>query len=132
MTDINVKIRQMELNVASIKLHFEKAITDKAVPLEVRWELFVNAPRYLKNTPYNMCSEWDEYFGKDYVMYDGQYHVERHSFVVAADVIENAEENRAYYEDFPEENDGPWSFFNIEEAKEKVLAANLYGAKYDW
>ena len=128
MTDINTKIRQMELNVASVKLHFEKAITDENVPLEVRWDMFVNAPSYLKNTEYNMCSEWDEFFGKDYVMYDGEYHVERHSFVVAADVIECAEENKAY-----ESDEGHvWNRFDIDEAKEKILAANLYGAKYDW
>lgn len=128
MTDINVKIRQMELNVASVKLHFEKAITDENVPLEVRWDMFVNAPSYLKNTEYNMCSEWDEFFGKDYVMYDGEYHVEPHSFVVAANVIECAEENKAY-----ESDEGHvWNRFDIDEAKEKILAANLYGAKYDW
>lgn len=131
MTDIQTKIRQMELNVASVKLHFEKAITDESIPLEVRWELFVNAPSYLKNTKFYMCSEWDEYFGEDYVMYDGPYHVERYSFVVAADVIENAEENKAYYEDFPKIGN-EWDYFDINEAKEKILVANLYGAKYDW
>lgn len=128
MTDINAKIRQMELNVASVKLHFEKAITDENVPLEVRWDMFVYAPQYLKNTVYNMCSEWDEYFGKEYVMYDGHYHVERHSFVVAADVIECAEDDKAY----TEQEGGTWNFFDIDEAKEKILAANLHGAKYDW
>ena len=128
MTDIQTKIRQMELNVASVKLHFEKAITDENVPLEVRWDMFVNAPSYLKNTEYSMCSAWDEYFGKEYVMYDGQYHVERHSFVVAADVIESAEDNKA-----DDEYEGrTWEYFDINEAKEKILAANLYGAKYDW
>lgn len=128
MTDIQTKIRQMELNVASVKLHFEKAITDESIPLEVRWELFVNAPSYLKNTKFYMCSERDEYFGEDYVMYDGPYHVERHSFVVAAEVIESAEENKAY-----ESDEGHvWNRFDIDEAKEKILAANLHGAKYDW
>lgn len=128
MTDIQTKIHQMELNVASVKLHFEKAITDQSVPLEVRWDMFVSAPSYLKNSRNYMCSEWDKYFGEDYVMYDGPYHVERYSFVVAAEVIESAEENKAY-----ESDEGHvWNRFDIDEAKEKILAANLHGAKYDW
>ncbi len=127
MTDIQTKIRQMELNVASVKLHFEKAITDETAPLEVRWEMFVRAPSYLKNTPYSMCSEWDKFFSEDYVMYGGQYHVNRNSFVVASEVIENAEENKAYYEDNPTERLA--DYFDINEAKEKIFVAN---PKYDW
>lgn len=128
MQDIQEKIRSLEFQVAKVKLEFERAITDTNTPLDVRWTVFMEAPGCLKNTSYSMCSEWDEYFCEDYVMYDGQYHVERHSFVNAAEVVIQAEENRDFWEDM----ENPWNFFDIDAAKEKILAANLLGAKYDW
>lgn len=119
------QISQLEHNVSAVKKSFEAFITNRSISLETRWTVFVDAPNYLKNTAYSMCTEWGKYFGNDYVGYDEQYHAERYSFVNAAKVITSAEDNRDSYE-------GTWNFFDIDKAKEKILAANLLGATYDW
>ena len=120
------QISQLEHSISTVKKSFEMFITNRDIPLEARWIVFVDAPDYLKNTEYSMCFEWCEYFGKDYVGYDCEYNVERHSFVNAAEVITNAEDSRDIYEGTC------WAFFDIDEAKEKILAANLLGSTYGW
>ena len=111
--------------IARLKMHFESGIANRNIPLEDRWALFIKAPDYLKNVPDYMCSGWSRYFGPDYVGYDEQYHAERYRFINAAEVVAHAEDDKQCYE-------GTWAFFDINEAKEKILADNLLGAQYDW
>lgn len=42
-------ITEIEAGVLLTKIHFEKYISDRTIPLQERWEFWENAPDYLKN-----------------------------------------------------------------------------------
>lgn len=93
---------------------------DDTIPLDVRWNVFMNAPHYLKS---HSC--WIERFNglpEDFIGYDEPVHAERHRRVdmdYIMDVISDVVDEDEYAID-------------VVAFKEDVLSRNLGSFEYAW
>lgn len=94
------------------KESFEAYIKDKSLPLELRWQLWLNAPSDMKDY-WGDIYHWDS-VDEDYVFGD---RFSRYQSVRTVDLIETVAEMS------PEE---------LEDFKEEILENNLEGYEYDW
>jgi hypothetical protein len=116
---MNFKERVEDLNkqIEAIKSEFAAYIADKSIPLDERWEVFMNAPDNLQGS-----SPWIQRFKglpKDFVGYDGPVYAERYQTVdveYILDVISEIDPSK----------------IDVVAFKEDVLSKNLYSFKYDW
>jgi hypothetical protein len=118
---VNFKERVEDLNkqIEAIKREFEVYIADKSIPLDERWEVFMNAPADLRQ---HYC--FLKYFKgvpDDFVSYDGYVPAARHETVSVDRILESLEE---MVDDVAE--------IDIVAFKEDVLSKNLYSFEYDW
>lgn len=109
---------------------FAAYIADTTKPLEDRWRVFCDAPEYLKNDMWYMCSRLDHYFGKDVVMYEGPVHIERYQEMTSEDAVEAYAEHLERLDENPVEE--PELKAIIDSIKEKILADNFGRFTYDW
>lgn len=56
--DLNLQLSVLETELNSTRTSFEEFITDQTVPLCVRWDVFIDAPSYIKNSCF--CSTFPE------------------------------------------------------------------------
>lgn len=126
--DIMQRISYIQNDIDSIKEDFANTIKDTSIPLAVRWDLFVEAPDYLKNHE-SWIMRFDEF---DFDVADQDY--ERHRQIQMNDVIEGMEENE-YWEANPEAEELPENYVfseKISKFKEHILSENLGSFIFDW
>jgi hypothetical protein len=121
---VNFKEQVEDLNkqIEAIKGEFATYIADKSIPLDERWEVFMNAPANLRET-----SPWIQRFKglpEDFIGYDGPVYAERHQTVDMEFILDILGEIEEYDVD-PDDID-------IIAFKEDVLSKNLYSFTYDW
>lgn len=127
-----------ELTV-QVKKKFEAIIVDKEIPLNQRWQFFIDAPSALKNQ-----EAWIQHFKvldrleKNISWYD-EFNTDKYQTVYMADIIHSTEDNIAYYVEHPKVK--PYGklakhFLDdpsiIDEWKEEILSRNLDSFVYDW
>jgi len=105
--------------VENVKKDFEAYISDKSVPLNTRWTLFVEAPAFMRNT-----SEYIEHFTtfNDHEVYEDW--INRGQVVSLLMTVEIMEESENF-----DDNEG---VKKISAFKEEILAKNLGAVTFDW
>lgn len=122
-----MNFQEIKTLVAFEKLLAERYFRDQSVPLDERWAAFVAAPDYLKNGKGNICSELDEYFGEDVVMFDGVFHADRYARYETSQVVELLEEEYSELDEVDLVERIP-----LKVIKEKILHENFGFFEYDW
>lgn len=119
------------------KPEFEAYISNKTIPLELRWNLWEEAPECLKNTSGDIDSlrfESFRLFGvnpDDAIGYEGEiYHAERYRTVYVEYILDALYEHEASAPDCVLA--GSVDSSAIVAFKEEVLSKNIYSAVYDW
>ena len=107
---------------AGLSLEFktilEAFITNKEIPLETRWGLWVKSPVEMKNVD-RWCHEFEclpGYFFED----DQPYHLEKHETVECSLLVEMLMEDLAEH------------VVDIVALKEEILTKNLHSFTWDW
>jgi hypothetical protein len=118
--------------IAIAKENLVLVLADKDLPLEERWELFVNSPDMLKNHRSDIvhfkCIDKGGYFDWQ----QGTFNYERYETVNLVDVIHRLEHSGDY---FLKKKPGKEFLADpkfIEEFKEEILSMNLASFVYDW
>lgn len=113
---------------------FEYFIKDKSLPLEVRWETFVETPSYLKNH-----SMWYYSFKcKEELNWYEDCGSERCSLVDLAEFITGLEENIEWAKEYAKTegidyvNEEWYDEELIIKMKEEILTDNMGSFRYDW
>lgn len=117
------KFKQIKAQLESLKIGFQKFIVDQSVPLDERWQAWVEAPSDIKNH----CS-YMEYFQslpEDFIMYDGPYHAERYKTIKMLNLVEHIERGINCEED-------EYVSIDLNALKEEILSKNLASFTYDW
>lgn len=121
--NIGEKIKEIKAQLESLKIGFQKFIVDQSIPLDERWQAWVDAPADVKNH----CS-YVQYFQslpEDFIMYDGPYHAERYGTIKMLNLVERIEEGIECEED-------EYMSINLNALKEEILSKNLASFDYDW
>lgn len=121
--NIGEKMKEIKAQLEVLKTGFQKFIVDQSVPLDERWQAWLDAPAECKNQ-----KGWIEHFTTlpgDFIMYDGPYHAERYETVKMADFIERVEEGIACEEE-------EYVSIDLNALKEEILSKNLASFTYDW
>lgn len=128
------KMKKFQNSLQDLKSEFETYISNLAIPIEERWETFINAPNDIKN--HDHCGPSFQKLPDDFVMYEGPIHAERGNTIVITKMFETIEESIKSIKDE--------SFFgskwhikaykelNINELKEEILSKNCGSFDYDW
>lgn len=110
----------------SLKQELEQYITDRNIALEDRWDVWVDAPSALKNHESYIIHL--KSLPEDFIMYEGEYPVERHQTVNTSDIIECIKEGSW---DRVTGNPVPYNI-DINAVKEEIISLNLGSFVYDW
>jgi hypothetical protein len=117
------RVDTLRVQIEEIKKEFEQYIADTTISLDERWEVFMKAPKDLRNH-----SRWIERFAglpdDDFIGYGGPVWAERHQTVDVGDILCVLENQEDYDFDF--------SAVDVTAFKEDVLKRNLYSFEYDW
>lgn len=116
--DINEELSAVKQKLTVLKPQFEQLISDQTIALDDRWNLFVQAPVYIKNQ--NPWIVDIKIAGKEILWYD-DFYVDRYVVVN----MENTIESMTLY---PEK----WTNEHINEMKEFILSKNLHSFTNDW
>jgi hypothetical protein len=111
----------------AIKNRFIEYIQDKTIPMENRWEVFLEAPSDWKNHE-SYIQHFDvekKLISREISWYD-DFYIEKNETVHMENVIERLEED---LEDFEKHG---WTKDLISELKEEILQTNLGSFNYDW
>lgn len=109
-----------------VKKLFEQSISDKSIPLEDRWAIFVNAPDSLKNH-HQWVISWVSPEIEDGMQYEGGImYWEKYETVKAERAIE------AMWEYISEENFHEITEEMISSEMEMLLSKNIGSYCYDW
>lgn len=115
--NIGEKIKEIKAQLEALKIGFQKFIVDQSIPLDERWQAWVDAPADVKNH-----KGWIEHFTnlpEDFIMYDGPYHAERYETVKMLNLVERIEE-------------AEYMSIDLNALKEEILSKNLASFTYDW
>jgi hypothetical protein len=128
MTDLhqlNAVIADLKKNLNVVKQQFMKAIKDKSVPLEDRWNAWIDAPSFLKD--FSQYTVKFECMGKNFSWYDDML-MSRNETVDMEDVVTDLD----YYVDHQcDDNERYFCcklFRNrdlLDKLREEILARNL-------
>lgn len=115
---LNERFHNLKMTYEALKPEFSEYIKDKNIPLSERWEVFLAAPEFIKNSaPYIQDFEVD---GLELAWFDSPFYYEKCADVLMTDVIFDLEDRE----------------FCSEEAvnllKEQILEANLHSFCLDW
>ena len=118
------KIDALNKQISKVKKEFEAYIKDTSIPLEERWNLFVEAPDSLSE-----MTDWVQHFKienfNEREMYEN---LSRNESVLAVDFVQQAIDGFTY--------ENVLSSVQIEEVlnalKEHFLSKNLKCFQYDW
>lgn len=115
-------IKTINFLIVSAKEDFFKYITNKEVPLSERWELFTQAPSYLKEHS-GMMEHFQvlDNLGIDY--FDEMYY-EKYERIETYSLAERLEEELLGEKGLTQEK--------IDEVKEQILEQNLGSFDLDW
>ena len=118
------KIFALNKSIAELKKEFETYIKDKSIPLEERWDLFVEAPDSLSEV-----TDWIQHFKiENFNERDMYEDLSKSQNVFAVDFVERAIDGFTY--------ENILSSAQIEEIsnalKEHFLSKNLKCFQYDW
>ena len=111
-------VRVIKDVLAETKVYFEEYIKDTSIPLEERWEVWVEAPMALKGT--DTCTSTFKGLPEGYIGCDLAFSVERYqtrSTLELVECVECKDNNLA---------------IDIVALKEDILARNLGSFTYDW
>ena len=149
--EIISRYKEVNAELLAAKDDFVKYITDQQIPLDVRWEMWLNSPVSIKNTN-GWCGDGRlEAFrilgvNPDYaIAYEGSlYQAERCQTINMVEVLDCVIENYLYNH-WPcgvSEDDADWELDVIPKVpelvefikayKEEVLKFNLHSYTYDW
>ena len=112
-------VRVIKDVLAETKVYFEEYIKDTSIPLEERWEVWVEAPMALKGTD-TCCTNTFKGLPEDYIGYGFPFSVERYQTSSTLELLECVECN------------GNNLAIDIVALKEDILARNLGSFTYDW
>lgn len=132
MNPIQAAIQALNVQTLALQADFIAFIQDQAVPLEERWETWVQAPESLKNTA---CTTTPlSTLPEDYIMYEGVVHIDRYETTTMETVVQHTLDlqvegrEREWYPEKAEIADT----VDICAVKEEILQKNLYSITYDW
>lgn len=110
------------------KIEFESFITNKNVPLDQRWNLWVKAPSELKNKSSSI--EYFKEIDSDQIMYEGELvHTDRYQTIEMVLAAENYEWKLKY----PRPTDvHEYTQEGLNRFKEEILNRNIESFIYDW
>jgi len=94
--------------------------SDKRIPLDKRWENFLQAPDYLKSK-LSYCTSF-EGLKDDFIMYDGEMHVERYETFDLGRLLDAVNDYR----------DDPAVVIDYDAFREDILSKNFGSSNYDW
>jgi hypothetical protein len=120
--EIKDHVQLIEAHIQVLKPLFEASITNKEVPLETRWSLWINSPAYLKNT-----EDWTIHLKslpRDVCWYS-DYNVDRYQTCTLQSLLED---------DFDTEEQNFTKDLTTEQIAlmEEILELNLYSFVNDW
>lgn len=114
INEVNTFLKQIENFREEVQIYCRI----KSIPLEKRWSVFEKCGVYLgedKDWNHNFKSLPDEF-----IMYDGEYHVDRHQTVIMINVVD-------YIIECYGGND-----INLDKFKEEILKEFIWSFVYDW
>ena len=121
--NIGQKMKEIKTQLEILKIGFQRFIVDQSLPLDERWQAWVDAPADVKNHSYRI--EYFKTLHGDFIMYDGPYHADRYETVKMVNLVERIEEGIAC-----EEED--YVGIDLNALKEEILSKNLVSFTYDW
>lgn len=122
MQDVKARLTALNAEIKKVAVDFAIYIADTTQPLEERWAIWIDAPASLKNTDEFNGNPFD-WMPEDFVMYEGEFHVERGETVKLTRLLEVIEDRI---------EDGEEDGIFVDRFKESVLAANLLSFVYNW
>jgi hypothetical protein len=126
--------RKLKERANQLRVDFKKIMSDKSIPLDDRWDMFIKAPSDLKG---HQSYVWDsKILGRDFNWYT-DYSCERHQEVDLIEFVENLEED---FNAIAEGEDAAYMFTEkfedtpevVEALKEEILADNIASFTFDW
>ena len=126
LNEIESKIELARSITESAKKLFVEVIENKDIPLETRWNLWVNAPSEMKER-----QGWIVHFKNlpnNLIGVDGPIWAERRETIYCADIVDRLLAENEYHSDA----DDQISRININSLKEEILESNLECFDYDW
>ncbi len=111
----------------SLKQRFVEYIKDVSIPLESRWEAFLEAPmdwKYQQSYVIHFQVE-RKLKGREISWYD-DFYIEKKETVVMENIIERLEE------DLDSFSENGWTLELIQEFKEEILQKNIGSFDWDW
>lgn len=114
---------QLSVLHANLKEQLLVYTSDKSIPLDERFEVWLQAPITMKE--HKTFTEDFAGLPEDYVMYDGYVHADRYQTITINRILESAESGE-YGDEGVISPENPILF------KEDVLAKNINSFVYDW
>lgn len=132
-TEIKAYLGKQNTDFPTLKKQFEAYIEDRSVPLDERWNAFVEASNKLKNT-----QSWVVHFDslpEDFIMYEGPIHADRNQTIETSEMVDSVVDYQnlvegEYY--FGNSNHREAMKVDVVQLKEEILASNLGSFQYDW
>lgn len=116
--------------VALTKEAIQEYLTNKAIPLEDRWELFKKAKLFQNHDSWSVTfKSLEPIGGNDIFGPDGPIYADRHQEIYTIDMVSNFEHDMAKpYQEFHHKLTREL----IDNFKEEILAKNLGSFTFDW
>jgi hypothetical protein len=127
MNTLEERIKTFTAEKENLKNDFAKYIADKSIPLDERWEFFIEAPDELKN-----FEQWIYEFKCLSIDWYDDFHFDRRQEVSAEYIIDSLEWKREEAEDEGDEDEAKKWRDIIPLIKEEILDQNMEGFCFDW
>lgn len=123
------EVNEFLKNLQKLKIKVKSYCQDLSIPLEDRWKVFERVGAYLGED--NCYIVRFNSLPKEFIMYDGYMHAERHQTIDITQILEHIQEG--IEEEIEEgESNGKYSKINLDKFKEEVLKKFLWSFDYDW
>lgn len=128
------QMKKIQDQMKELKSNFELYIVNLSIPLEERWQTFINAPAEMKNHDHYGPSF--KTLPNDFVMYEGPIHADRGETIKIKEMFETIEES---LEDIKNDSycGADWHLkcfkeLDVNALKEEILTKNWGAFSYDW
>jgi hypothetical protein len=111
----------------SLKQRFVEYIKDVSIPLESRWEAFLEAPMdWKEQQSYVVNFQIERKLKSREISWYDDFYIEKNETVVMENIIERIEE------DLDSFSENGWNLELIQEFKEEILQKNIGSFDWDW
>lgn len=113
LKSIEVRYAELQTEIGSLREQFARVMRDKTIPLDTRWQAFVDAPIYLKNH--------ERWIWRSLVIdFHKHFELQRYEVVKSVNIVDWCEDYEWYTPEL------------AVELKEEILLENLGSFTNDW